>query len=56
MIAITRCRTRYRWEAAAATPTPAPPTYRSTPTNQHLLVFVKGDAKKAATYAKGLDQ
>lgn len=38
----------------------APRTFEATRrvirTHQHLLVFVKGDAKKAATYAKGLDQ
>lgn len=31
-------------------------TRKLTRKHQHLLVFVKGDAKKAATYAKGLDQ
>ena len=37
----------------------APRTFEATRrvirTHQHLLVFVKGDAKKAATYAKGLE-
>ena len=42
-----------RAEQVEANRTPFTSTRKLTRKHQHLLVFVKGDAKKAATYAKG---